>query len=216
MFIAPFLSACATVGSMQTASTLGPGKIQLTVEPGALAMSSFQENEAIAVPAFNTGIRVGVHERLDLGLRVGVVGIEFSPKLLLMEPTSEDGVMVAIAPAASIARFGMYGEYQRWSNVQLPVLVGVPLGPHEVVIGPRVVRLNIFAHFDDYDDDLTLYTGGSSLGLALRLGSRFTLMPEVSATRAFRAQWNGAVTPSNGIWMSNASVGLLIGPDRSG
>lgn len=176
------LSGCAAT-AVQTARTNGAGKFQAGVEVagGRSAVTILEEADipldtTIPVVGFNAAFRLGVHDNVDLGIRLGTTLYEIQLKGMFTEPDSP--VIVSLAPAFS---YMPVGEFFRWGNVPVPVLIGIPLGDgHEAVFAPRL-RYN-FSVIEIQNQEVlrtSAVSGGLSAGFAWRIGGAFTLLPEL-------------------------------------
>lgn len=190
-------SGCITVGSAQPASTLGKGNVVGGVEGSlwSVVVPDQRTATALGVSTFNvlpsvSGVlRVGVSDRVDLGARIGLNGLELQSKFMFTEPGAN--LIVSLAPqlqgfyfpsitdgmGSSTNQFGML-------SVPLPVLVGIRLGAHELVFGVRQVNQLViykenFANAQNYVAYSMLF--GASAGIALRFGTSFMMIPEIAA-----------------------------------
>ncbi|GHG94167.1 hypothetical protein [Comamonas sp. JC664] len=163
---------------VQTADTLGAGRFQFAIEPGALGAAVLGGDSATAgvvMPHFDMALRYGVSERVDVGARVGFSLAELQTKVLLTQPNDPD-LAISLAPSISGASITMGDEDEgistRYVNVALPLLVGFKTdGGSELVLGPRV----IYTRFGG----VNLLSAGGSLGYALRVSNGLRVMPEV-------------------------------------
>lgn len=177
LFALLFTGGCATVGTMQTADTVGRGAFQLGVEPGAWGVST--QGVGVTVPQIGVSFRYGATDTIDLGARLGTSGLEVLSKFQLTDPAQENFV-VSIAPSAGGFTLGAGGASTTFFSFQVPVLLGIGVGPHQVVLGPKLREQSVFATLDG-DSVVAHEIGiGSSLGLAIRLGDVVTLLPEVA------------------------------------
>ncbi|MDP2304917.1 MAG: hypothetical protein Q8P18_02700, partial [Pseudomonadota bacterium] len=85
-----------------------------------------------AAPVANLTARYGFGSRWDLGLRLGTAGVGVASKFTLTNLRSRTWA-VAVAPSVSTVPFG-----QRPLHLQLPLLVGLGIGPHELTIAPKL------------------------------------------------------------------------------
>jgi hypothetical protein len=198
------LSGCISFSSVQRADTLGPGRVQASVEPGLWGAATTKG--AVAVPHVDAMVRVGVTERLDLGLRAGSSLLQLQAKVLLTEP-GDPWLAVSLVPALGGSLLDSAGQTGTGLgagpagalSLDLPVLIGFKvLEDSEVVLGPRALTLVLFP---DGPVQAALALGGS-LGFSWQITSGFALMPEVSV-----------VTPVTG----RAAAGRIFqGLDASG
>lgn len=163
-------AGCASFSSVQTADTLGRGRIQGAVEPGLWGAVTPRGPDL--VPHVDAAVRVGVADRVDLGVRAGSSFFELQGKFLLTDP-QHPALAVSLAPSLGgiIARSGIV-------NLGLPVLVGFKLGAgHQFVLGPRGQAFFVY----DGARWLTVLGVGTSVGFMWRIADAFGLMPEVAA-----------------------------------
>ena len=92
---------CATIGTLQTANTLGKGKFQMALEPSAWGAIG---STTVLVPNVTLAARYGLSPTLDIGGRVGSNGFEINGKLQLTPPKAP-GLVVSIAPASGASRW---------------------------------------------------------------------------------------------------------------
>ena len=123
-------------GTVQTANTLGRGKVQVAFEPAVEAKlgvnSGLSGSGAIDV-------RVGAGESLDVNVRVGISGVELGGKYQFTDKATPSKVL-SIAPsfggfyfgqAAGRASLSLYG--------QIPVLFGLQVGEgSQLIFGPKL------------------------------------------------------------------------------
>ncbi|MBL9038668.1 MAG: hypothetical protein JNG84_09160, partial [Archangium sp.] len=128
-----FASGCLTIGGVQRADTLGKGNFQFALEPGVLAVSDATVG-TLVLPTIDLAGRYGVDERVDLGLRLGTTGFELQGKFLLTEPGSTS-FAGSIAPTVG----GVFLGVLNYFSLNVPFLAGIKLGPHELILGPRIV-----------------------------------------------------------------------------
>jgi hypothetical protein len=169
------ITGCASFSSVQTADTLGRGRIQAAVEPGLWGAVSTQGPGVI--PHVDGAVRFGVSDRVDLGVRAGMSFLEFQSKFQFTEP-SNPLVAVSIAPTLGglFTNGSSDGSAAGILNVALPVLIGVKFGGNQLVLGPRAQGFFIFAN----GNAVPIIAVGSSVGFMWRLTDNFGLMPEVA------------------------------------
>ena len=92
-------SGCASIGSMQTADTLGKGNFQFAVEPGVWGATSISEDvDGFAVPHLDFAARYGVSETVDIGARLGSSLAELQTKFLLTD-VNDPSKAISLAPS---------------------------------------------------------------------------------------------------------------------
>ncbi len=179
---------------VQTADTLGAGRFQFAIEPGALGaavLGGDSDAAGVVMPHFDMALRYGVSERVDVGARVGFSLAELQTKVLLTQPGDPD-LAISLAPSISGAsiRIGEAeredeGVSTRYVNVALPLLVGFKTnGGSELVLGPRL----IYTRFGG----VNILSAGGSLGYAFRVTDRFRLMPEVGISFPLAGKVDGS------------------------
>jgi len=176
-------TGCISFSSVQKADTLGPGKVQAAVEPGLWGGASPQGVEAL--PHVDATVRVGVTDRLDLGVRAGSSALELGAKVLLTEP-GDPRLAVSLAPGLGGVFLDGRGVTPGSPGIgpagvvslDAPLLVGLKLaGGSELVLGPRVLTLLFFS-----DGPLAAALGvGGSVGFSWQVTEGFALLPEVAA-----------------------------------
>lgn len=172
---------CATLGSYQTADTVGRGNWEGAIEPtlggGGAA------GEPVFGPHVDVAVRAGVSDRMDVGGRFGSSGLHLSLKLMLTDADA-DGVILSLAPAAGgFLLPGVFIDRDRPFGVldlNLPVLVGIPTtNRSQVVIGPRAVSMTWFVG----SESKSVVLLGSSFGFHTRTSSGLQLVPELTVAK---------------------------------
>lgn len=170
------LLACVTLGVVQTADTLGRGNAEASGQTGLIIVhapgAGSGADTVLPLVLSDTYLRYGITDRVDVSASFGLNGIGAGVKVQLTPP--DNGLFYAsVAPSAQI--FPLLG---RFTHVDLPLLVGVPFGPHQLVASGR-------AHVYDYRGELfgdgRLVTAGASVGFAIDLGNGVFVQPEYSA-----------------------------------
>ena len=212
------LAGCASIGSVQSADTLGEGNFQVGVEPGLQLEAPIgltTTGAGVGVyPHGDVAFRYGFTEGMDLGVRAGSSVVELQSKFLLTTPGG--GVKVSLAPSASFFVATELGSAPGLS-LNLPVLVGVPLNRWlELELGPRLQNTVVFAQ------GVTGYQlgVGTSVGLQVRFHRYFAILPELAFSVptvlvAATDTGSGAVGGA-GIFQFQFKLGVLIGPSRAG
>jgi hypothetical protein len=216
--LALLLAGCPSFSTMGTARTLPKGKGQFFIAPGATVLQDFQRRddgsyESFGLPSIEFGGRYGVTDRVELGGKVWMIGMEIDSKFALVRSDSPDaGVDVALAPAVSVYPFRSGDTDATYAYLHLPLLVGINAGGSQLVLGPRVSDLIIRGG----GEDLNVVLLGGSLGYAWKLGEGFRLLPEVSMTYPVHVSQGGtssslSLEPKGA--MFQASLGFLFGGD---
>lgn len=203
------LTGCATVGTFQSADTLGKGGRQFGLEP-----SIWWPYNGEDTPLPNVGMtaRWGVANEADVGFRLGTSGLEILSKFGVVQgPTA---VTVSVAPSVG----GLYVPYKdvRAGVIggQVPVLIGVNVRRHELVLSPKVHTWYLLG---GEDREFAINLGGS-VGFAFRLGKRVEIIPEAVAVVPVKSWPLGEepvalVQPGDGL-MLQGGVALLFGRYR--
>ncbi len=176
-------SGCVSFGLSQSAQTLGEGQVQhqFGLEWFRLSTGGGDYKLPFAMPYY--GMRAGMAEGVDFGFRTNVTftNVGFDLKL---QPLDTEALDVSIDPTLQYAWI--------WGFGHLPLLVGFNVSDaFQITLSGRIAYA--FPLIDDSDpSDLEDYWGagsqaaaGGGLGLYVRLGSRFAILPEVQAIRGF-------------------------------
>jgi hypothetical protein len=212
---------CASMSSMQTADTLGKGRVQGAVEVGVqgLTASANGSSAGIFYPHIDGAVRFGVSDSIDLGLRAGFSFLELQGKFLLTTP-GDPNLAISVAPSIGgiFLGGGTSGPTSSVAllNIALPVLIGFKFnGGHELVLGPRLQDWLVFAGGAGAGN---LFGAGASVGFAWRLTDGFALMPELSAVLPFLgsavAGTSSGTGVTSGIAIYQFKLGFLIGRGR--
>ncbi len=134
LLLLPFAGGCIAHGPMQRADTIGEGNFQFAAEPGIMGAAA--GGTSLFVPAFDISARYGVSDRVDLGVRLGSTGYELMGKFMLNDPNSDMPISIAPNAAAIGAGGGGAGAFFIYGNV--PVLIGIPMGQNQLVLGPGI------------------------------------------------------------------------------
>lgn len=200
------LIGCITLGGVQTADTLGKDASEATTQVG---IGTFHAPGPGATPGVTQPLlvlesfyRYGVSDRVDLAASAGLTGFGGGARVQLTPP--DNGLLyVSVAPHVTI--FPYPGPF---THVDLPLLVGVPFGPHQLVAAGRV-------HVYDYRGEIfgsgTSVTTGGSVGFAvnilddLYIQPNYTVMFPVSGSVTYTSP---TITPGTGVTLSQFSLGL--------
>jgi len=169
------ITACASVGGVQTAETVGKGNLQIGVEPG-IQLAGGRPGLQI-YPHLDAAVRFGVTDALDVGLRAGWSFLEAQAKWLLTE-RDHSKVMVSVAPTVGGVVLTNTAELGGILSASTPLLIGIPVGAHQLVLGPRSQH---FVFISAGGQPVYLLTAGGSIGFALRFSDTLTLLPELAA-----------------------------------
>lgn len=208
------LSGCVAISSVQTADTLGPGRLQVGLEPGVAGVAQQGPPSLVLAPAADVAVRYGVFERLDVGGRFGQSGLELQAKVMVTPAAWPVAVSLAPQLAGQLRFASTLAVTGQILNVGLPLLIGVRLGPHQLVLGPR---LHLFSTLpaDAQEGGSRLLAAGGSLGVALRVSRAVAVMPEVALLVPIAAQGTmpaiDTFTQLSGGPLVQARLGLLLG-----
>jgi hypothetical protein len=212
------LSGCVSMGSYQRAETLGKGGLETALEPAYLRVPGSDDGHVTG----NAALRAGVAERVDVGLRAGSTGVTATTKVMLTAPDG-DGLIVAVAPAAGGNTVAAEGDRETSINARLPVLLGLPLGRHELVLVPTLG----FDHgtYHDESEALDLRISalgvGGALGFVTQLRPDIALVPELSlytplkAWGDFQAGGASAEVIDDGGFAWQAGLGVILGGPKA-
>lgn len=183
--LALFTGACVSIGTMQTAHTVGDGAVQFAVEPAWEGVSS--EGDSVRLPRLDFSVRHGLTDRIDIGGRIGASGLELTGKFQLTDPANR-ALVLALAPSVGGVAIGGASDDSSMAagllNISLPVLIGIGVGEKgsELVFGPKLIDTVIFGGMDGAGSAYSILSVGGSLGFCLSTG-RFKLFPEVSIAK---------------------------------
>ncbi len=205
MLIALALLGCATIGTLQRAQTAGEDQLQVALEPGLYGAQD--GGDVGLIPYGNVAARYGVSDSFDVGARVGFAGAELQAKWRVTP--SDAPVVVAVAPNAG----GLFFGESSLVTAQLPVIVEVPVGEHALVLGPKAWMVGAGAG----DTRASMLGLGGSVGVALRLGPSFVILPEYAAVRPVYGAYadvfgeSGGETVDTSFAMTHLSLSMLFG-----
>lgn len=175
---------CASLSSVQTASTLGRGHFQLGVEPGvrlqsALADPTRSGSATWVAPHVDVAARYGVTDRLDVGVRGGTSLVELQGKYLLTSPENSRHAL-AFAPTLGGWSSSAGGLTVHTARLQLPLLWGLKVdGGSEFVLGPRLDSRAALGTTPPFDGAVWALRAGGSVGFAWRATRLLRLLPEL-------------------------------------
>jgi hypothetical protein len=218
LFLA-LLAGCATLGTVQTADTVGKGRFQFAIEPGFWGGTGLG---GVALPRADIAGRYGVTDWMDLGARVGTTGVEFTSKVQLTPPAME-AFVVSVAPSVGGLAVGTGDNRVGTFWLHAPLLLGFGLGGgHQLILGPRVHDWTFFGAVEGASGVASVVSLGTSVGISFKLGKHFRLLPEAVLMKpvAGRATWDawgleGDVGSDGGALLFQGTLGLLFGGGRS-
>lgn len=199
---------CVVFGTFQSARPIGDGAVQVAVEPAATGTWAGVDGHESVYP-IGLSVRYGLDERTELGLRTGFAMPELQLKRLLTDPGAD--LALSVAPTLGGWVSDLHGIPVLTVGGQAPLLVGVPLGEHELVLEPKLVWA--FGHGLQDPLDGFLLTAGSSAGCSFRITRGVRVMPEV--TGLFPVLYLGSwPTRVGGGFAAQGGVAFLFGGGR--
>lgn len=192
-----WLSGCTSVGAFQRAETLPPGAMEASIE-SSLGLTVGRDTFT-TVPMGGVRGRFGLAERVDLSVRLGPMGLEAQPKIML---TARDGpVVVSLAPSVGgtfVAPNNLFGGAL---HASLPVYVGVRLSNgHQLVLVPRLHDALTTLSAGSVGGTVNVFSVGGAVGLALAIG-QLEIVPDV-----------GVLIPvTTTTWRSDLPTGTALG-----
>ncbi|MDP2316769.1 MAG: hypothetical protein Q8P41_27995 [Pseudomonadota bacterium] len=203
-------SGCATIGTVQTARPIERGSWQLGVEQGV-----WQSESGSLVPSANVAARLGVTNRWDLGARVGTGGVGLSTKLTLTDP--DRSLVLSLAPSIGGSSPTMIGG--RSTHAQLPLLVGLGLGPHELTLTPKIQAWSLAEAPGPRRGRATIIGAGASVSTSVRIVRGIRLVPELSVVWPMVGRLQApvpfrSVELRRGQPVYQATFGVLLGGER--
>lgn len=209
------LSACLTSGVVQTAETVGKDNFQFAIEPGVVGVND-SSGDGIWYPSVNIAGRYGISDRFDLGGRIGSTLIEVQGKYMFTEP-ADDEIQISIAPHIGGLAVGSGGAGAGIFWVKSPILIDIPVGSSDLVIGPGPRLVGVAGGGGGESGIATVFGIGSSIGFAGRVGPRARIMPEfgfdvpIAAAAAASGEGGsvGGLASSGFTW--TFQVGILLG-----
>jgi hypothetical protein len=185
-------TACISVTHTQTADTVGDGNLQFAVAPTYAPVGDKVIDANNFLGGAQAHVLYGAQDNVDVGIRAGYqrlfvdgadtrlssYGVDVLSKFQFVR---KDALRVSLAPSIGYrhVREGDFDVSNNGLNVlqaQLPLLVGIPLGNHQFVVGPTVTDVLFLGG----DTPLNLLNVGATAGLALKIpGMSVRIMPEV-------------------------------------
>ena len=226
-------TGCLSMGTVQTASTLGKGNFQISAEPGIYGANAARGGTGGGpgaatpsqdpIPHFDVAFRYGITDRFDLGVRTGWSLIELQTKFLFTSPEAQT-LAISVAPTLGGIFLGSNtagggSTSVSYFNLAVPVLFGIKhFRANEFVLGLRFNNM-VFALGDSTGSAVVYLFGlGGSVGYQFAIGEIFKILPEFAinvpvATSATVGRSTIAAAGFGGvIWQ--VKVGLMFG--RSG
>ncbi|MEO0606174.1 MAG: hypothetical protein AAF211_32395 [Myxococcota bacterium] len=163
--------------TMHRAQTLGQGNVEVSLEPGVSGLGLGGGDaevpvESVVVPTFWVSARYGVTDRFDIGGRIGSGFVEIHTNIMLTNPEAD--LRVSLAPYGTPLFFGLGSVGGGALFLNVPVLIGIPIGDSELTLGPGVRTSTFFAA----GAGGTIVEPSGSIGISAQLGDNFRLHPE--------------------------------------
>ena len=165
------LSGCYSFSTLGRARTIDKGHFQVFAAPEAFVVASGSGGNVR--PIAEAGVRYGLTDNIELGGRLTTVGLTLGPRIQLRRsPHPTSGLDIAVAPAVAYT-------YPDKLALEAPVLLGLNLDRHQLVLAPRLVyqmRLDV----PGQDVPVSFLYAGASFGAALRVTESVTVLPEIA------------------------------------
>jgi len=206
------LSSCASVGAVQTADTLGAGRLEYGLEPGAQLASTAQGTPGSqGYGHADAVVRYGLTETIDVGARLGMSMLELQGKFALL-PRRRSLPALALAPALGGIVVPGGRSMAGVLSFALPVLVGFrTLGANELTIGVRVQGIVAGTSVTDGGSGSVFALGaGASVGYAMRFGA-VSLIPELAFVHPLVVSGTSGAAAGLGSTVVQFKVGVLFG-----
>jgi hypothetical protein len=197
------------MSTIKTATTLPPGQNQIIAALEGNGGAPIELPVKPLLPELVVGLRRGLTERVDAGIKlttlplgrfVFTAGVEGQVRYQLRR-RPDSRLVLAIGPAAGFRWVGSSGAAMQVSYATVPLLVGIDVGRHQIVVAPEA-GLQLWTSAGS--NEVWVPTTGLSLGFVWRLGARFALVPEVAAYRA-----HVEIDHSRGTTMIHVGLGML-------
>ena len=178
-----FSTGCA-LNNFQTARTNGAGNFQFGIEPGIAGFSVPNSDIGGFAPQFNLAGRYGITDSVDIGARIGTIGYEIQTKFGFTDGSDPTALQLALAPGITAIAFGSGGASVFAITSRIPFLIGIPVGSNgsELTIGPRLGPSFYGGGGGGSSAGGFVLTGGGTIGFAAKVGSSFTVIPEIGIT----------------------------------
>jgi hypothetical protein len=212
------VAGCATVGTLQTADTVGQGNFEFGVEPSYWGIAGGGGGGGFVQLGLSG--RFGVGDRADIGFRIATNGgAEVLTKFAFTDPTSP-GIKVALAPSGGGFMFATGGAAAGVLHFQVPLIFGIPVGASQFVFAPKVHEWVIFAGGGGDVGGGSITSAGASIGFAARVSKNLRILPEVAVvTPLFASAGFTGVGTEGDIIAGDAvlmqfGLGFIIGGQR--
>jgi len=201
------LTGCPSFSTMGMARPLKPGSMQIVIAPegegGTLNGPTGQATGFL--PQGELALRYGVNDIFELGAKIWLIGAALEGKLgLLRSPTMDGGIDLSVGASLSYLGITSSTGTLSLSTISVPLLVGINFGGHQLVLAPKVVDV-IGSGPTGIAHQLNV---GTSVGLALKLGPEFRLLPEISVIYPAAGQFFGGILEPPIVQLA---LGLMFG-----
>ena len=206
--LALMFNACASVSTMQTAAVVPEGELRWAMASTATGTDGEQVS-AKAEPNFEVGVRYGVAENVDIGLKLNFLGAQLGAKYQIMN--GDFDLSIGLEAGYQWLKSKDTGDDPDDPSthaiiLQLPLLMEYHFNPYVgLAFGPKLAGL-VIAHTDNRTDlwQNSGFYGGLMLGLPLRLTSGVWFMPEFNIYTNFYDESEGYFDKV--IWHAGISV----------
>ena len=204
------LIGCSSFTTYKTATPLRKGKTMTVVAPQVNAAGPKETGKA-PFPEVAVSVRHGLTDKLEvggtlsglpLGQAMSALGFEAQGKRHMWR-SSSGRVDVALAGGVGYQVFATSGATFEMIHANLPVIVGINLGRHQLVLAPNLSWQRWYST-GARPVDVGAY--GSSLGFRWQVSRRFAILPEFSWARS-----PTALTKYDNTILLHAGIGLVFG-----
>ena len=195
-------TGCYSFSTLGRARTVQEGRIEVWGAPEALVVAT--DTGGSVRPVGEVGVRYGATREVELDARITTAGFTLGPRVQLVRaPDPRDGFDVLVAPALAYTA-------QDKLALEVPLLFGINLGEHQIVIAPRLVYQMRLGATGVPGPISFLYAGGS-IGVAIQLDAHVALMPEVALLGQIYSDPGFTSNVASALGLQ-ASLGLIVDP----
>jgi hypothetical protein len=197
------------MSTIKTATTVPPGQTQWIAALEGNGGAPVELDVKPLLPEIAVGARRGLSERVDVGGKLTTLpagralttaALEGQVRVQLRR-RDDSRLKIAIGPAVGFRWISSSGAAMQVSYLTVPVMFGIDVGRHQIVIAPEVA-MQLWTSAGS--NEVWVPMSGLSLGFVWRLGQRFALVPEIAAYRT-----PVAIDYSRGSQMVHFGVGML-------
>jgi len=221
--VPPLLAASLALGgclpaltTMETARTLRPdeGQAWIAVEPSGAGTEPGKgaTRRLMGLQQIQVGVREGITDRWETGVRFSPAGIEWEQKLqLARSPIDVGGVDVALATGIG----GAIWALNEWDDVvMIRARAELPIGlrladTSQILLTPRAIFLRIMPAPEVELSPASALLVGGSVAFAWRLSAGY-LVPELTALLTVAGPGEGSPLHRSPVVL-RAGVGFLFG-----